>query len=72
MKICLSIIVLQSKPLTLTDNANSKNPAFEDDKTYITKEIPDAGVVLPQYDIKVNVIDQTDDSSKGNIVIKLK
>jgi len=62
----------EGKPLTLTDAANSKNPTFEDDKTYITKEIPDAGVILPQYNIKVNVIDQTDDSKKGNIVIKLK
>ncbi|MDS0528439.1 immune inhibitor A [Clostridium sp. SHJSY1] len=57
---------------TLTDTSNSKNPAFEDDRTYITNLIPDAGVILPQFGIKVNVIDQTDDSSQGNIVVKLK
>lgn len=60
------------KTLILTDKSNSKNPTFEDDRTYITKEIPDSGVILPNYGLKVNVIDQTDDTSKANIVVKIK
>jgi len=59
-------------PITLTDNAISKISTFEDGNTYITKELPDSGVILPKYGIKVNVIDQTDDSSKAHIVVKLK
>lgn len=58
--------------ITLTDTTNSKNPTFDDSKTYISQEIPDAGIILPLYGIKINVIDQKDDSSKGNIVVKLK
>ncbi|MBD7911151.1 MULTISPECIES: immune inhibitor A domain-containing protein [Clostridium] len=62
----------KTKTLTLSDTANSKNPTFEDDRTYINNQIPDAGMYLPRFGLKVNVIDQTDDSSQGNIVIKLK
>jgi immune inhibitor A len=61
-----------TKPLTLTDDSDSKNPTFEDSRTYINKGLPDAGVILPQYGLKVNVIDQTDDSSSANIVVKTK
>ncbi|MBL4932808.1 immune inhibitor A domain-containing protein [Clostridium paridis] len=60
------------QPLTLRDDSDSKHPDFLDKDTYITKENPDSGLLLPQFGIKVNVIDQTDDSRKANIVVKLR
>ncbi|MCR3759452.1 immune inhibitor A [Clostridium felsineum] len=61
-----------STPRTLTDDVISKHPTFEDDRTYITDELPDVGVLLPHFGLKMNVIDQTDDSSHANIELKLK
>ncbi|MBC8062970.1 MAG: immune inhibitor A [Clostridiaceae bacterium] len=59
-------------PITLTDKDISKNPTFDDGKTYITKEIPDVGVILPKYGLKINVFDETCDGSKARITVKLK
>lgn len=61
-----------SNPRTLTDDAISKISTFEDDRTYTTSELPDAGIILPKYGVKMNVIDQTNDSSKANIEVKVK
>lgn len=54
---------------TLTDNITTAVPLFNDSFTYITTEIPDAGKILPNFGLKINVVAQSDDMSTATITV---
>lgn len=42
-------------------------PKFDDSKTYINQQIPDAGRILPKLGLKFEVVGQADDNSAGAV-----
>ena len=42
-------------------------PKFDDSKTYINEQIPDAGRILPKLGLKFEVVGQADDNSAGAV-----
>lgn len=52
---------------TYTYNGLAGVPKFDDSKTYINKQIPDAGRILPNLGLKFEVVGQADDNSAGAV-----
>ena len=45
------------------------NRVFKDSRSYQSKEIPDAGRLLPEYGLKISVTGQARDMSTGRIIV---
>lgn len=54
---------------TLTDFYIHPVPKFNDHRSYISNEIPDAGREIPRYGLKIRVLDQSPDKSVAKIHI---
>lgn len=52
---------------TYTYNGLAGVPKFDDSKTYINQQIPDAGRILPKLGLKFEVVGQADDNSAGAV-----
>ncbi|HDR5429464.1 TPA: immune inhibitor A [Bacillus anthracis] len=52
---------------TYTYNGLAGVPKFDDSKTYINQQIPDAGRILPNLGLKFEVVGQADDNSAGAV-----
>ncbi|MCX7133235.1 MAG: immune inhibitor A [Aeromonas sp.] len=46
-----------------------QNRVFKDSRSYQSKEIPDAGRLLPEYGLKISVTGQARDMSTGRIIV---
>ncbi|MEK6520030.1 M6 family metalloprotease immune inhibitor InhA1 [Bacillus thuringiensis] len=52
---------------TFTYDGLAGVPKFDDSKTYINQQIPDAGRILPKLGLKFEVVGQADDNSAGAV-----
>ncbi|MGM7427602.1 M6 family metalloprotease immune inhibitor InhA1 [Bacillus pacificus] len=52
---------------TFTYDGLAGVPKFDDSKTYINQQIPDAGRILPNLGLKFEVVGQADDNSAGAV-----
>ena len=61
-----------SKTQIMKDYNILSTPVFKDSNDYTSPSLPDAGMILPQYGIKVNLLTQSPDSSRATISVTRK